>query len=1114
MATLNNRERIGRAFELLSEGLHDFVDQVMTSKYRSAWDTKLGASSGIGRTSSKNDPAIQLKCITDEEKLFRTEIGYTAIAYASELREVRNLWAHLAPFSTTATLRALDTMVLLLRAVDSVDSANDVRKLYSDLQRQAYEASSRKKAKVINDNQVSLKAGNGLKPWREVIQPHDDVIEGRFNASEFAADLYRVHTGDSIGSEYANPQEFFNRTYLTEGLKDLLARAVRRIGGDPESSPVINLQTNFGGGKTHSMLALYHLFSGIDNDELPQDVQDVINENGGIKLAQLKVKRVVLVGNYLQPGSTTVKEDGTEINTIWGELAWQLGGAEAYQFVADADRTRTNPGNALYELLKKYSPALILIDEWVTYARQLVDKTDLPAGDFGTQFTFAQTLTETVKQLPGVMLLISVPASEDDEDAINDIEVGGSNGKQALERLQNIVRRVADQWRPSTKNESFEIVRRRLFKDVGAEGLEQISITAKLFETFYQHNLDKFPREVHNDAGAYTQRIKASYPLHPELLDRLYEDWSTLERFQRTRGVLKTVSAIVHELWNSNNTDPMIMCGSVPLSAPIVNTELTQYLSDAWKAIIDSDIDGADSNAAQADKKNTNLGSRFVTQRIARTIFMGAAPRLQASRKGLDKQYMCLGTAVPGDTLGNFKSAITALSQVSTYFYEEQDHYWFDTQASVSKTASDYAERLREQPEVVYEEIIRRLQSQQRRPGSFARVVIAPEKHGEISDTEDLTLVFVHPQYRYSKDDGNESVAAGWVAEAIENRGTGQRVYRNQIVFAVAERKACENLEAGVRQYLGWKQVQNNAEQLDLSVQQTKQVADWVKKTDQTVSDRLATTYGWMMYPEQFDPAQPFTLGKEKIGENATESIAERITKKLKSADLLIDVLAPQVLGMTLQDQLAAKWQTDGEITVGELWEYFTRFPFLSRLANRGVLDSAVYAALQAVMLDQEAFAIALGKNQDTGGYHGLIIPPSSKTQLQVTDSTILVEMRKAKEHFASQQARQEAEQQTNDGVPTEQNVVAFQGESIEVEAARVPSHTRYFGSVELAEDNYASMLGSISQEIVAKLAASGAKVQITLEIQAVKADGFSANDVRTITENGTVLRLRSQGFE
>ena len=182
----------------------------------------------------------------------------------------------------------------------------------------------------------------GLRPWREVLAPHEDVATGNFQAAEFAADLYKVAATEDAGKDYAEPVQFFARTYLTEGLRDLIDRAVRRLAGDQNASPVVNLQTNFGGGKTHSMLALWHLASGTPLVDYTQDVQDMLSDTAFGELAG-GVRRVALVGNHISP-SGSVKADGTQVNTIWGELAWQLGGKEAFATVATADADRTPPG--------------------------------------------------------------------------------------------------------------------------------------------------------------------------------------------------------------------------------------------------------------------------------------------------------------------------------------------------------------------------------------------------------------------------------------------------------------------------------------------------------------------------------------------------------------------------------------------------------------------------------------------------------------------------------------------------------------------------------------------------------------------------------------------------
>ncbi|MCL2317348.1 MAG: DUF499 domain-containing protein, partial [Actinomycetia bacterium] len=926
---------------------------------------------------------------------------------------------------------------------------------------------------------------------------------------------WAVATGHTAEPEYANPVEFFARTYLTEGLRDLMSRALRRVVGDGSASPVVNLQTNFGGGKTHSMLALWHLFGDTPVTRFPQEVQELIASAGASDMRGTPVRRVAIVGTRLKAGSPSVKEDGTEVRTMWGELAWQLGGRAAFDVIAADDQAGTNPGHGLQTLLETYGPALILVDEWVAYARDLVGKEGLPGGSFDTQFTFAQTLTETCAAVPGTMLVVSIPASEVGEVGQgNAIEIGGTNGQLALERLQNVIRRVADQWRPSSKDEAFEIVRRRLFQDPDAPARAGIAATARAFVGMYRGDPTLFPRDVSAPDASYENRIKASYPLHPELLDRLYEDWSTLERFQRTRGVLKLVSSIVHELWKGEDASPLILPGSVPLSTTSVNTDLTQYLPDSWKPIIDSDIDGPNATARVIDTARPSLGARHVTNRVARTVFMGSAPRSGAAHKGLDKAYVWLGTAIPGDALGNFGASLDAMEQQSTFFYGDAGHYWFDTQASVTKTASDYAERLRDDPDLVWNEIVDRLRNEARGKVLFDIVHVAPDSSGDIPDLETARLVIVHPRWSWHRTDTETSTTGVWIRQAVESRGSAQRVRRNQVVFLVADQQALESLMAATRTYLGWREVQKRAESLNLTGQQRKQTDDSVKRFGVTVADRLRDTYTWAIYPVQPDAKAPFTLMADRVADNG-KPMAARVSDKLVRDNELITTLGPQYIGLELHQSLRDVWK-DGHISVGDLWDLFTKFPYLPRLTRRDVLDQAVRDAVTAVMAGNERYALASEWDEAGKRYRGLILPPQTGKSIQVTDTTLFVDYDLADAQIArefepaptpteTQRVREPSEGRDEPVFrPVDE---AANARDVPLPPAPEPK-IRFFGSVRLNPDRYSRDIGQITREVIDRLAGSGADLNIILDIEARKPEGFTEQECRTISENARTLKF------
>lgn len=1103
MAT-SNRDRVGRGFELLAEGLEPFVDQLMSAASGSGGDW-LGllaardiAKHGGAKTYDKHDPAVLLKVLTEEWRVFKDRLSRPEQAMCSELRDVRNKWAHNAAFNSDDTYRALDSMERLLTAVGAPDQAEEVRRLRLDSQRAAYEAETRK---VVKAAAIPSIAGVGIKPWRDVVTPHRDVASGDFNAAEFAADLHKVARGES-GQEYVDPVLFFSRTYLTDGLRDLVQRAAKRLSGDLNASPVVNLQTNFGGGKTHSMLALYHLASGTPITKYPQEVQEAL---GGTDPGTLgTVRRVALVGTHLSAGSATTKEDGTQVNTLWGELAWQLGGRAAYEMVAEADRTKTNPGQALADLLSAHAPCLVLIDEWVAYARQLYgrDAKDVAGGDFATQFTFAQTLTEVAKTIPGCMVVISIPASSDSSDgesSSTDLEVGGANGRIALEQLQNVVRRVADQWRPASATESFEIVRRRLFVEPDAEAKRDISAVARQFVQFYAEHSGQFPREC--SQVAYEDRIKAAYPVHPDLFDVLYENWSTLERFQRTRGVLRLMSAVIHALWATGDAGPLIMPGSVPLELANVSGELTQYLQDAWKPIVDTDIDGEGSTPVRIDAERDTFGKRALTRRIARTIFLGSAPTLQTASKGIERQRVWLGVGIPGDTVGNFGSALEVLSQRATYLNVDGARYWYDTAVTVNRTAQDIAERLREHPEEVWAEVVRRLSAERAMRGDFATVQVCPDDTGAVPDTEEAKLVILHPQHLHGRGQ-DDSPALRFAQQCLDTRGSAQRTNRNSLVFLAPDRVRWEELASAAADFLAWRDVAERADDLNLTAQQKAQAVRRAEQADEAVKLRILATYIWAVVPEQPDPARPVQLTVQKA-EGSQDRLADRVSAKLRQGGLLATTYGMRNVRMDLDQYLGSVWDK-GHISVGELWGYYCRYPYLSRLRDRSVLEGALRSALDEMMWEVDGFALAESYDEATGSYRGLATFSRGGIGT-LTDGVLVVHP-----HVAKPPEEAPAAADPSPAGPGEQIIVA----SEDLRPASTASHQRFYGVAKVDPERYGRDFTRLAQEVLQHLSGEGVTLELTVEIRASKSEGFPDDKVRVVTENARTLKFEQFGFE
>lgn len=334
--------------------------------------------------------------------LFRDQLSFEDKRAVSALWDARKEWAHGERISSERTEHVLMDAEHILRSIGAVQQADKADEMRREFRRLMFEE-DQKKLQRAQEKALSVQVdSSGLPAWRDVVEPHDDVARGTFELAQFAADLRQVHQGVA-GPEYGDPVEFFGRTYLTRGLRYLLEQAIRRLSGGG-GEPVIDLMTTFGGGKTHSLLAVYHAAAGMPAEKLPgmRELLDGI----GVNELPAKVNRAVLVGNDLSILGMP-KPEGFTVNTLWGELAYQLGGKEGYDLVARYDEQSVPPTTtALAELLAKYGPCIVLIDEWVAYLRQLWSRDQAtPAGTFDGHMTFVQSLTEAVKSVPTALLV-------------------------------------------------------------------------------------------------------------------------------------------------------------------------------------------------------------------------------------------------------------------------------------------------------------------------------------------------------------------------------------------------------------------------------------------------------------------------------------------------------------------------------------------------------------------------------------------------------------------------------------------------------------------------------------------------------------------------------------
>jgi hypothetical protein len=1114
---ISNHERIGRALKYLKEGLYPFIEREMKSAYRTDWLTAARAyvdpDPNLKRTLDEilqDDPAAQLKLLDRQwNEVFKKILSKADRSIVNELMATRNNWAHgSSSVSTEDAYRALDSVARLLDSIGATAQSEAISKQLYELMRQRYEEQARRETRKAT-TAIEGSPQQGLKPWREIVTPHPDIASGRYQQAEFAADLWQVYL-DEGSDEYRLPTEFFRRTYITAGLKQLLANALNRLAGNG-GDPVIELQTNFGGGKTHAMLALYHLCLGVSTKDLP-GIEAVFAE-ANVSEPPQTVQTVVLVGNKISPGQTHTKKDGTVIHTLWGEIAYQLGGKEGYEMIRQSDETATNPGDTLKLLFNRYAPCVILIDEWVSYARQLHDRTDLPAGSFDTHFTFAQTLSESAKNADRTLLVVSIPSS--------DIEIGGDYGQEALSRLKNAIGRVESPWRPASAEESFEIVRRRLFQPITDPNLFVArDAVVRTFSEMYRSQAQEFPTECRE--ANYERRITEAYPIHPELFDRLYSDWSTLDKFQRTRGVLRLMAKVIHSLWERSDRSLIILPASVPLDDPLVQSELTRYLEDNWVPVIEKDVDGANSLPAACDRDNPNLGRYSACRRVTRTIYLGSAPTLRAANRGIQDRHIKLGCVQPGESPATFGDALRRLTDSATYIYvDESGRYWISTQPNVTRTASDRATRiLSDEPERIHTEIVRRLKSDKNK-GEFAGIHIAPESSADIPDDSSMgvRLVVLSPNFPHTNKATN-SEAYSQAQEILNKRGGSPRFNKNLLLFVAPDKSKLSPLEQSTAQYLAWKSITNECDILNLDPFQTKQADAKCQQSNESVDIQLKEAYQWALVPAQPDPQQGITWQEVRL--QSQESPILKASRKLSHDNYFLTQYAAANMKLEALDPFL--WRDVNHLEIKKLWSYLAQYLYLPKLRDEQVLLRAISEGVSS-LLWRENFAYADAFDETQQRYVGL---RGGEMSLLTNSTGLIVKPEIAQKQFDADEAKRK-ESATNKQTTDYQYTTSSQGitnivkdgssstakSNLRSENLPPPQPKRFYGSIKLNPLRCQRDMEQVTKEVLEHLMSlANAEVEITLDIQVRSQESISDTVIRTVTENCRTLKFDSQSFE
>ncbi len=1108
-------QRVQAGLYHLRRGLAPFVEARMRAKHGANWLHYASRAAG-GSPSAPLDEYGLLKTMVDswrdvfDESFGRTD-KHKIRNFTSMALEARNATAHLSiPLQAEEALRYLDAIHCLLKAVKAPEAEVAEAKALYDAQgrsgfgagpssapalQPASPAAPTSRPTLVLGGALASAAEAGparaLSPWVKVALPHPDVLANRFKEAEFAADLFAVDSGNA-SDDYATPEAFYRITFLTEGLCRILSSSLERLsrhGGDP----VIGLQTAFGGGKTHTMLAVYHLAKAANLDLL-QGVAPLVAKVGITDWVAPKV--AVFVGTAVGADTPLILRGGPKVRTLWGFIAWRIAGQAGLDLMAEAEAAQTNPGSELLVALFKLSgPALILLDELVAYARQL------PEDRFEAFLSFIQSLTEAAKMAPGVLIIGSLPESV--------AEAGGPKGEAALLRLEKVFGRVQSAWLPASGDETYEIIRRRLFQVLDSEGERARDETVRAFADMYKTNAAEFPPEAKE--ARYRELLKLSYPIHPELFNRLSKEWASLEKFQRTRGVLRFMANVVGTLWHNDVKDPLITPARVPVAHERVRGSVLYPLDANFGAVVDREVDGESSVPAAMEANPSRRISQYrAATRAARAVFLCSAPLAGRPNAGLTAEGLRLACAEPGDQLSIFGDALRELTEKATYLYEEAGRYWFSTQPTLNRLAEDRAKALLAHE--VDEAIVRVLREDGATKAGFNRVFAAPDEPTGCDDAPALSLVILGPAFRHAGKGVNQSTATDAATEALMRCRTAQRRYRNTLMFVAADEQLLATARDAMRKALAWAEIATDKRLQDqLPPAQMRDATEKAKGNRDGAAKAVRLAWSHILFPVKAASAgTAFDLDHLSIASKDRAAIPAAVYEKAgpRGDGIAKEKLGPDALALHLKPL----WpEGTPHLGVGELADWFASYAYLPKLRDRLVLESAIRDAVAKL---DPSFGYADRFDETAGRYVGLAWAKGAPESFPATAVLVRSEVAAAQANTAPNPAPFAGGCQagTADGNAQTQATVNTGSQTAAPHKPR-----RFFGAVELDMVRPAKAFEAILNAVILDLQRTdGVKVRVTLEIEAEAENGFDDADVSVVRDNARQLKFKtdSTGFE
>jgi hypothetical protein len=949
------QDNLFKAFGLFIEAFRPYAVEVLSKEAGDRWPAwfvealfpqqrdnwNQGLRSGSSPESLIDYPYLKSFAIKYKD-LLRADFGKDTNKLATQLEtiyEVRNKLAHFQAITDDEFAETFINMKKIARTL----GMDELEEVLAGLQ----EAKSEKEAVTSSALSPNPTSSGTLLPWFRVVTPHMDIKQGRLDESVFAANLAEVALGN--GREiYSNPAMFFSKTFFTAGLRNVAKTVLKGLNGKEDAeNRVISLQTGFGGGKTHTLISLFHLAKWGKNAIHSSYTKELLTYTGDPEFESANI--AVFTNTTNDPANGRQAADGIHIQTIWGELAYQLGGREAYEIVRKNDEGLIAPAGIFKQVLERCKPALILVDELADYCVKASARKAGSSSLADQTISFMQELTEAVSGTNNCVAVITLPASVQ--------EVGNTPEAQSiLTSLQKRVSRVGADTQPVADEEIYEVIRRRLFEDIGDKNA--IESVAAQYMGMYQEYWSELPPNANK--SEYKQKIIKSYPFHPELIDVFRVRWASHHDFQRTRGVLRLLAAIVSDLWKRQQNLPgenaMIHTGVINFgNLDALSGQLKKLYGNGYDSVISADVSGSSSNAFKVDSAKSEYGHWNLTQSISSVILMNSFGS-EGTNKGISVPELKLNLLTPNGF--NHNSVNGALDEVEShayYLYYAQSssagkRYWFHTKPNINILINQAKGDIH--PNDITAEVINRLQQKVRNVQLF-NVLVNPSD--DIPEQLKPTLLILSPVH-LAKANGINGKTLPTIEKIATKKGNSERIYRNTLLFLVCSELGIGKMQSEAREYLACQKI--NAEyNSQLEPEQRQDLKKRMDDASRGLEGAIVAAYSIVVKYSAKKGAD--VLQVRQFRESIDNQINTNIINALKEEEWLLDAVGLSTLN--INNLLPT---VDVSIKSKDVYEAFLRFDDKPMITGK----EAVSRSLQRYCTNGE-FCIATGDGKAFSRY-------------------------------------------------------------------------------------------------------------------------------------------------